>query len=439
MARHDFDLTNAQKTPQEIIDPDDRVIHFVNQHVLRLKRRGPDGKWAPDGVYEDGEVLLEVWRPDARAVEALNGFSVFGEEVDSARGNQLLYRLGNENGLQPLFYDKVTDPLAPVWRVPVSDDEWNTELEVDEGISSFPFDGTLACFLKMVSGDGTTTPVFRGFYIFWEARYDPTEDILRSLHRKLVDEVFIHGDDVFVVDDGATDELFYDTPDLTEDEGAPIWRPEMPIAVYKPSEDPGLRNNLFQSFVDGVIKLVSPQEGQLLIQYRGRLDRAHVVSDPDFEREELPAVVINNLTQPRKRDFLLSNRDWPEPLRSKGVVRLRAAPARHDYSFQIQVPSQYALHDKKLADAVRRAFDTAEYVRSLALDEDFPLVGLENVTQVNRTGDQVFLRILLVSVSVLEWMPGFEDVPMLTDLQINQRLVSPPGRQAPDAQSFKVE
>lgn len=441
MARHDFDLTNPQRTPEVLEDPNERVIHLANQKLLRLKQADVDGNWSPNGTYTTSSLLLEVWKPDAKSMKGLLGFCIFEEEVNAANGDAILFRLGNQDGAQPLYYDKVTDPLNPAWRVPATDAEWNTDSEIDEGIETFPFDGSVATFIKLVSGNGKSTPVFRGFYIFWEVRYDPTEDVIRSIHRKLTEEVFINADTCILVEPGdPTDKIDFDTPDMSPDDGAPIWRPEEPIAVFNEADDPACQNNLFQSFADGCIQLTSAQEGQLLIQYRGRLDRAHVVSDADFEREELPAVIINNVSQPRTRDYLLSDDDWPEPLRSKGIVRLRTNPARHAYNFQIQAPAQYALHDKKLADAVRRAFDTKEFVRSIALDEDFTLVGLETVNQINRVGDQVFTRIVLVSVSVLEWMPGFRDVPMLTDLIVNQRLLPKlPGGRSPEAEPFDVE
>ena len=53
------------------------------------------------------------------------------------------------------------------------------------------------------------------------------------------------------------------------------------------------------------------------------------------------------------------------------------------------------------------------------MDEDFPVVELSNVVQANRVPDQVFTRTVEVTISVLEWMPNFRDVPMVLD--VNQR------------------
>ena len=79
--------------------------------------------------------------------------------------------------------------------------------------------------------------------------------------------------------------------------------------------------------------------------------------------------------------------------------------------------------DAQLADAVRRALDTKEFVRSRALDEEFTFTGLEAVNQINRTSDQVFMRIVLLTVNVWEWMPAFEDVPMVLDIVSRRRLL----------------
>jgi len=105
-----------------------------------------------------------------------------------------------------------------------------------------------------------------------------------------------------------------------------------------------------------------------------------------------------------------------EPLRSRGVVRLRTQPARKSYTFHITTAAQDSLHDKLLSDAVRRVFDQREFVRSLVLDRDFPVIDLDTVTQTNRVLDQVFERAVVMTISVLEWMPQYKDVPMVLSI-----------------------
>ena len=407
MPRHDFDLGNRQKVPEEIHDPNGLLVHIDNE--IRLRKLDSAGSYSPIGTYTTGELLVHTWRPGALA--ELTGFVGYTEE-DEDVGDRVFFRLSTDEGTSQLFWS------GSEWRVPTSSSEWNSEDEVDAGIGSFPFAGSISFILKLVTGTGASTPVFKAFYIYWEAWYDPSEDIIRSIHQKLVDEVDIHAKLLVNVDN--SDEISF-----SSDTGTPIWEPAEPIQVFKPAADPGLQNNLFSSFDGSIVKLVSAQTGELLVRYRGRLRQAHVSTEADFEREELPAVVINNLTESRVRDFLYP--DYEEALRSRSVVRVRTMPARHDYRFQLQCLSQWPLHDKKLGDAVRRAFDTNEFVRSIALDEDFTLTGLEAVNQVNRTSDQVFMRIVLMTVSVWEWMPAFEDVPMVTDIVTRSWLLSQSG------------
>lgn len=419
MARFDFDLTNRQKVPEELEDPAGLLIHLNSE--IRLRQMDANGVWDPNGAYTSGSMLLRTWRPDA--LKELTGFCSIEATQDLVVGDLVLFRLSADEGATLLFWDTAT----LVWRVPVSDAEWNDEMEIDAGISSFPFAGTLSVFLRLETGNGKSTPKFRAFFIFWEAQYDPTEDVIRSLHKKLLAEVEINAELLLSVPvDEPTDLVDFDNPELGGDDQVPIWLPAEPIQVYNLDNDPSKQVDLFDSLVGGRVKLTSSQAGELLIQYRGRLRRAHTAADADFERETLPGVVINNLTQSRVRDFLAPDLDFEEPLRSKRISRIRTPPCRHDYSFQIQCIASDSLHDKKLADAVRRAFDTKEFVRSLAIDEDMTLTSNETVNQVNQIGNQIFMRIVLVTINYWEWLPAFRDVPMTIDIVRRDRLLACP-------------
>lgn len=405
MPRHDLELSNRQRAPLELHHPDGLMVHTKNQ--LRLRQRGPDGVWNPLGTYTTADLLVQVWKP--KAVRQLTGFWAVVQE-DVAKGDLVRFRLSIADGATPLYW------TGSLWRAPADDSEWNTEAEIDAGISSFPFDGSIGFHVKLISGDGTSTPVFHAFYVFWEAFYDPAEDLLRSVHAKLFEEVEISAEDLVDHVDPA-DEITLVDP-LT----APVWVPEEPIQVFNLANDPGRMNDLFASFDGQTVKLASPQTGQLLIRYRGRLHRAHVSTDADVERETLPAVVIHNIAQNRVRDFLLP--DYEEPLRSKGVVRIRTMPSRWRYQLQLQCRSQNPLHDKKLADAVQRAFEEKQFVRSQALDEEFVLTARESKTQVNQTDQQLFMRIVLVDVSVWEWPPQYVDVPMAREFVLNREVLT---------------
>lgn len=397
MARHSFDLGDPQKVPTPPEDPTEVLITIDGR--IRLKQRDAAGDWSPTGTYGQGEMIVETWRPQG-LTELLGFWGVLEEDVD--KGDLVEFRMSADEGVTPLFWDGGSS----VWRVPADATEWNSERETDTGISTFPFAGSITTHIRLTSGDGTSTPIFRGFFVFWEVRYNATEDLIRSIHSKIVSQVAVQADFVEVLD--AFDEI---------DLSGSLWKAAEPIFVYNRTDDPLLANNLFASFVDDVVTLTSPQTGELLVRYRGSLKTAHVSSDADFELQELPAVVISNISQDRVRDF--KPQAVEEQLRSKGIVRLRSTPARHSYVFRILCNAQDALHDKILGDAVRHIFDEEEWVRSQALDEDFPLVALESVTQGNRVADQVFTRTVNLTVSVLEWLPNFRDIPMV--LTIEQR------------------
>jgi hypothetical protein len=395
LARHDYILANPHVVPLELVDPAGRMYQAGGK--LRLRRTNPvTGLWDPVGVYTTGSLQLETWRPTA--LRAFLGFCAF-VEVDTAAGDFVQFRLSTDEGVTALFWD------GAAWRAPADDTEWNDEVEVDEGIGSFPIDCSFTTIVRLVTGAGSSTPTFEGYHVFWEARYDPTEDLLRSIHTKITSEVSVNAE--------FTTELV--DPTVVVDLVDLVWSINSPVEVYHLTDDPCRRTNLLASYTATTVTLVSAQTGPIVVQFRGTPRSVHVASsDADFELQSLPAVVIQLVGQNRVRDFLVPY--FEEPLRSRGEVLLRSTPARHTYVVRIACPAQYSLHDKKLADAVRRAFDEREWVRLLALDEDATLVGLETVGQTDRLPDQVFMRIVDVSVSVLEWLPHYRAVPMVTQI-----------------------
>lgn len=391
MATQTFSFAALHYDLEILEDQTDQLV--VIEGVLRLRKLDQDGNWSPVGTYGSGSVQLYSWAPTA--LRELIGFWAELEEDEDA-GDTVRFRFSADDGATVLFWD------GAAWRVPVDDSEWNSEDEVDAGISVFPFVCSITPVVKLTSGQGDSSPALRNYNFFWEARYDPTEDILRSIQAKLINEVEVNAEFCAQFETSAQELEILD----------PLWDIGDPVQVFNRTTDPCLRTDLFSSRAGNLVTLTSPQEGEILALYRGRLgtNHIHVSTDADYQLQELPAVVISNTTQTEVVDFLVP--ELHEQLRSRAVVRLRTPFSRQTYSFQIRCLAQDALHDKKLADAVRRAFDTKEFIRSLALDENFPTVGLGPVGQSDQVSDQLYARIVSVDVSVKEWLPGYRDVPM---------------------------
>jgi hypothetical protein len=332
----------------------------------------------------------------------------FWAVVEEPGTDEALFRLSADEGVTELYWD------GAAWRAPADDTEWNAEDEVDEGIAKFPFETSISVVLRLVSGTGATTPKFHGFYIFYEVFYDCTEDLLRSVFEKIDAEVRIPAFDRFELDN----------PDNVLEVTEQPWEIVDSIQVYNLTDDPARQVNLFSSISGSTVTLTSDQVGVLEVRYHGKIRRSqiHISTDGDFQLQALPAIVILPTSELRVRDDHESRIE--EQLRALSVVRMRAQPARHSFTLNLQCISQFSLHDKKLADAARRAFDTKEWVRSLALDEEFELVGLENVNQTNQTQNQLFTRTVQVIVSVLEWLPSYRDVPMVRKLTYRQRVAA---------------
>jgi len=403
MARHDAMVGDTRDFRYEIEDPAGRIAHL--QDSLRIRKLNPAGSWDPNGTYTTADLLVQTWSP-----EALTGLLGFWAWTDAEGDDAVLFRVSADAGVTDLYW------TGSAWVTPTLSTEWNTEEEIDAGVSTFPWEGSITTKVQFVSAAGTTTPSLTGFSYFWEPRYDPTVDLCKSLHKKIVEETWILSDYVFEVT----------IPDNVIEIKDALWDISEPVEVYNLTTDPKKTNNLFSSLSGNIVTLSSQQQGTLHVHYRGNLNESqvHVSSDSDIqELQELPAVIINNPVQARVFDDLLAVD--PEQLRSIDTVRMRVRPTRHTYTVPLTCLAQNALQDKQLADAVREALDINEFVRSRATDEEMPLVGLERVSPQQKESDQQFARSIQVSVSVLEHMRRHRDVPMVQEINFNS---APTGR-----------
>ena len=389
----------------ELADPSLSLIHAKGG--LRIRRKNSAGVFDIRGSFTSGEMVFDTWKP--RALQELTGFIAhchLGSPDD-----KILFRLSPDEGATPLVWDGA-NWVAPGGANP----EWNTVEEIDTGISSFPYTGSLSQIVHLESGNGFTTPVLFSTTIFWEACYDVMVDAVESLVGKLLTEVSICGTYCVLVDSASS----VDVADS-------LWLVEEPIKVYNRTNDPNQTTDLFVSLVGTTINFVGPQTGEIFVEYKGRLpiSQIHVISDEDEEFETHPAVIIRTTTT----ELLFDNRvdRFEEFLLSKGVIRERIPPTEHAVDFVLVCETNHAIHTKKLADAIGRSLRQKEFITSLALDEEYPIIRYGTLGERNQVSDKLLRRMVGFTIVALEWYENFRDVPMATKLCVNMRSsVTPP-------------
>src|SRR3972149_228760 len=148
------DRSFSHFNPKELVFEDSNGI--AADFIVRLKRKDTDGRWAPRAPFASPGVIRF---PPIRfhAVTELFGFYVRATLNDGGIG----FQLSADLGVTWLRWD------GAAW---VSDGSFSTDLEIDEGLPSFPLDAqdkTLTIRVKLTaSSDLQKTPAIVALSVF---------------------------------------------------------------------------------------------------------------------------------------------------------------------------------------------------------------------------------------------------------------------------------
>lgn len=407
MAQHVRDFS----TGAELVDSLFQLVH-VNRE-LRIRQLDGSGVYSPSGLYASGRITIDAWHPNA--LRAVTGFKAYG---DSKGTDAILFRLSPDSGTTEMWWNGTAWVTAVD---PVTD--WNLEDVVDAHIATFPIGDGITQIVRLVSGNGRTTPALHSTYIFYEALYESTVDLMDSLARTLASSLSIQGVFQVTVPIPAVPPGVTPAPSAVVTIDDPIWTVNAPILVFNDGTDPHHRNNLFVSMAAGnVITMSSAQTGLLTVFYRGTLDlsKIHIASDMDVELADLPAIVLQTPTATRVRYENTPRDTVEEPLRSRSVVRIRRSPTFQDVMTLIQCNAAYELHARKLRDAVRQFLETLENIRSRALDEPLVRTVIGPITSQNDLKEQTYTFNLATTFTVIDWPTEYSDVPSVTSVLLRQ-------------------
>jgi hypothetical protein len=127
----------------------------------------------------DNDIYCEMpqWEPDA-----VKGWLVFQEISKKETGTSIGWRL--HDGTSAYWYNGN-------WVAPSGDDDWNTEVEINDNISTFPYEQKkIKPIAKLKTTDKTVTPVLLSYRIMMKAQFDWWEDlVLRSIIPRLKEDM----------------------------------------------------------------------------------------------------------------------------------------------------------------------------------------------------------------------------------------------------------
>jgi hypothetical protein len=252
----------------------------------------------------------------------------------------------------------------------VSTTQWNTEAEINAGLSSWS-SSTIGIVVNPRTSDEDTTPEVLEVKLSYYARIDLLRDVVVSFMNLLRDGFRSWRQHVLKTTAIAT------SIDLSSD-----FPPELDLsisdvlAVYNHDDDPAHATNLLSSWAPPVVNLTAPIPANkrvwIDLEYAPRVEMG---ADVDyFEVSKIPAIWIEDLFISSTRGF---HRD--HVLRRDTNIAHKYEKTRvGDVEVLLSIEAPYLSDHLRLAGQAEGFFDTVRTLNAVGLDEDYDVDILES-------------------------------------------------------------
>lgn len=284
-----------------------------------------------------------------------------------------------DNSVITSYYYRLTDGTdeyywnGAAWVVSTS--SWNTEQEINEGLSSWT-NSAIGFIVNPRTSDDEVTPEVLELKLLYDGRVDFLRDLQVSLTELLKDQFrsWIHHT-VQMAATSSTINLSTSAPEST-------YTISDVLAVYDHTADPGHNTDLLQSYSDPVITLTSPiSSGHTALIVLEYVPQIAYGTDVDYiEHSEVPSIYIEDLTITSRR-----GRTREYVLRKDTNIAWQMKDVRFGNVFApISVHAGKPDDQSRLAGQLEEFFATVQQVRSLALDDLYDIQNSESYS--NRQG-----------------------------------------------------
>lgn len=347
----------------ELIEKNRSLLTFSDTTKIRLS---PELlrvllKKDSDGYYpeNDSDAYVTTWTTSPEACLQWLAFEAITTEKKDDTGTVVTsYYFRLTDGTDEFYW------TGAAWTV--STTLWNTEQEINEGLSSWS-GNTIGVIVNPRTSDKTITPEVLELRFAYSGRIDFLKDLITSFTEELKENFVAWRQHVLeVTADSDTFNLSTEYPPELDLSIVSI------LAVYDHDVDPNHNNNLFSSWADPVLTLTSVvSTGHVLwidLEYSPQVAFA---TDVDYlETSKVPAIWIEDASvktvRGKYRNHVL-RRDTNEAYQWKntrvGDVLIYMAIETSDPSDHLRVTGQ-----------AEQFFATLNQIRSLALDERFDVV-----------------------------------------------------------------
>lgn len=341
-------------------------------------RLPPENNWiqleAASGSYPlDYDLYVKTKSTNPKSLKRWTGFmvDVVHKLISNSPVTDVKYRL--HDGTQELYYNSG----AGAWIV-ASSNNWNTEEEVHNNISSFPVAAqTLQVIVNLRTTNPIYTPIVKEIRVMYESDIEEMEDyVWRSLLKDMEDKIRPIGEHaVQLASNSSTIDLINDFPIETPYNIVSI------DSVYNISVDSNKLNDLFQSYDSNnkVITLSSSQSsGSVLLIRFVYYPEIVVTTGQDYvELEKVPEIVLEDISEVDGKDAL---RDIFVISKVTGIGK-KVSITQSDIEILGKFVTNKGKDHARMKEAVQKYFGNNDFLTSLGLDENFRLWLLDDYDQ----------------------------------------------------------
>lgn len=327
----------------------------------------------------DDDLYVRTWVSNPQAVKKWLGFDVVASHPTDCNGDPITsvaFKLSD--GTSDYYWD------GYAW-APAGSSDWSTEAEVADNIETFPISSKkLQIVINLKTTDGDYTPELALIRVLYEVCIDFQSDLIYgSLIPALAEKVNPVAAHVFIVSNSSSvvniNQVKLETP----------YKIKGVHSVFNHSVDTTHDNDIFVTYDESSQNLILSQSiaaGQAVWINFLYEPMIAVTTSQDFnEVERIPAILFSSIdlvdANERQIDDFVRNK-------GQGTAWIVPAPIQGDLQITLQMLTDKAADNRRLATEVQRFFGKNPILRSTGLDEEYRLWLIDEYGDRTTTGQK---------------------------------------------------
>ena len=373
-------------------EPSRAGITLSDATKIRLNTEGYPGHAQLNGGFEDVDPFpLDTDLTVRTRLTTPNGIKqwLFIEILRDEPADTLMqYRI--DNGVRELYWD------GAAW-VTAGATDWNTELELQTNLLTFPFDNnSISILTNMVTTDDAVTPKLFAIKLLGWFEFEIYEDLIKTLLMKMADEIRPITDAVSSVLTTTSSFSFtgdyklqntYNITDITRlyNKTDDLLEKDNIVDTYTP----GALNQDGQTNSPGVVTTTVPIDAGKIVKFKIQYvpEIADYTDEDFYEVANIPLIAFETVEEINRRDGLKTDSHGSTSgfsgLVIKDLANLTAVqvlpPAQIDLRIGYAVFTDSNRDQKRLMERMERFFQENTLLYSFAFDEPYGMNAIQRL------------------------------------------------------------